>query len=102
MLIEKVRIRLLTKGLAIILAMLPEWGQAFQTEQTQLFSRAAGRKQYELQDHLNNLRAVISDIKTPLNVSDHNEGFKTVLLSSVHYDPFGMELPDRSYSSEGY
>jgi RHS repeat-associated protein len=102
MLIEKDSIRLLSKALAIILLILPEWGQAFQADQIQVFSRATGRKQYEVQDHLNNVRAVISDTKIPLDASDHTEGFKTVLFTSAHYDPFGMELPDRNYSSESY
>jgi RHS repeat-associated protein len=69
---------------------------------TLLLVRKAGFKQYELQDHLNNSRAVVSDVKIPLDASDHTKGFKTVLLNSAHYDPFGMELPDRSYSSATY
>jgi RHS repeat-associated protein len=67
-----------------------------------LLVRKTGFKLYELQDHLNNSRAVVSDIKIPLDQSDHTKGFKTVLLSSAHYDPFGMELPDRAYFSKAY
>ncbi len=52
------------------------------------FTRQLLFKQYELKDHLGNVRKVISDIKKPAM-----GGFQAKVLASYDYFPFGMEMP---------
>ena len=69
---------------------------------TTLFTRNAGSKQYELSDHLDNVRAVVSDVKEPVNLNNLSLGFHAQLLMLANYDPFGMEMPGRMYSASTY
>jgi hypothetical protein len=61
-----------------------------------------GIRQYELTDHLGNVRAVIGDrLKT--ETAGTANAYKPELLSATDYFPFGMQMPERVYSaSEGY
>ncbi|MBN2748323.1 MAG: RHS repeat-associated core domain-containing protein [Bacteroidales bacterium] len=63
--------------------------QSTETNPATLYARAVGLKKYELKDHLGNVRAVVSDVKTqqPDNV------YKTGLLAAYNYYPFGMLMP---------
>jgi len=63
---------------------------------------ARGKKQYELANHLGNVLAVISDRKIP-NINWNNlENYSPDLINAQDYYPFGMEMPDRKFSSEKY
>ncbi|WP_343670450.1 RHS repeat-associated core domain-containing protein [Chitinophaga sp.] len=54
----------------------------------------AGKKRYELSNHLGNVIATVGDYLGADN--------KAVVYSAQDYYPFGMMQPDRSYSSGGY
>jgi RHS repeat-associated protein len=62
--------------------------------ETTLFARNIGHKEYELKDHLGNVRALVSDIKEPVL----NSGFVPTLLAYNNYYPFGSEMPGRNYA----
>ncbi len=64
----------------------------------QSLSASYGSKQYELKDHLGNVRATLSDRLTVLP-----SGLRAPeLLSATDFYPFGMEMPSRSYNANGY
>ena len=68
-----------------------------------IFCRVIGNKQYELSDHLGNVRAVISDVKeadASVGVSPNN--FRAQLLAANNYYPYGMEMPGRTFNSPDY
>ena len=77
-----------------------------------VFTRVLGKKEYELKDHLGNVRVVISDVK--LN-GDGDQGGKSAPRAQAgqapymvdmraynNYYPFGMLQPERSWSTEKY
>lgn len=70
--------------------------------------RLVGQKVYELNDHLGNVRVVISDRKLLVNsdnnaVINTNDYFSAEILAYTDYYPFGMQQPDRSFApSDGY
>jgi len=68
----------------------------------QLSYRRKGIRQYELTDHLGNVRAVIGDrLKT--ETAGTATAYKPELLSATDYFPFGMQMPERVFSSpDGY
>ncbi len=85
------------------------WGD---TNVVDVFTRILGEKEYELKDHLGNVRVVISDIK--LN-GDGDQGGKSAPRAQAgqapymvdmraynNYYPFGMLQPERSWSTEKY
>ncbi len=60
-----------------------------------------GKKEYELKDHLGNVRVVISDLKLGI---DHNadgraDTYIASVLSIVDYGAFGENLPGRQFNS---
>ncbi len=68
--------------------------------------REIGKKQYELKDHLGNVRVVIADVKlhtngnnmgNDLDMIDENDYFSPRVLSFNDYYPFGMTIKDRSW-----
>ena len=68
--------------------------------------REIGKKQYELKDHLGNVRVVIADVKLHTNGNnmgndldniDENDYFSPHVLSFNDYYPFGMTIKDRSW-----
>ncbi|MEL7003942.1 MAG: polymorphic toxin type 47 domain-containing protein, partial [Bacteroidota bacterium] len=59
-----------------------------------LYSRRIDQKNYEMKDHLGNVRAVISDLKLADVSSGTPTGFKANLLEQIDYYPFGMTMPN--------
>jgi len=65
------------------------------------YARRTGLKQYELKDHLGNVRATVSDQKT----AEEQDGslYNTAkMLTYSNYYPFGMLQPGKNYSSAEY
>ncbi len=58
------------------------------------------QKQYELKDHLGNVRVVLSDMKIPVNANDTLPPFRADVLAAYNYYPFGMLQPGM-YSETG-
>ena len=58
-----------------------------------------GTRQYELSDHLGNVSVVLSGIRLP---NTGNTNFTADVLSANEYYPFGMVMPNRTFSSESY
>ncbi len=65
---------------------------------TNNFNRYIRYKDYELKDHLGNVRATITDLK----LKDGSSRYKVDLSSANTYYPFGMLMPERNWSSEWY
>ncbi len=71
------------------------------------FSRILGSKEYEIKDHLGNVRTAITDYKLPQN-PDPTAQPRGVMPFSVDekavndYYPYGMLIPERSWSSADY
>ena len=59
---------------------------------TNTFSRQSGQKRYELHDHLDNVRSVVSDQKRYLEEAGNFTQYANVRTFKNHY-PFGMEHP---------
>jgi len=58
------------------------------------------RRSYEINDHLGNVRAVVSDVK---DWHSNNSGEFTARVSNIsNYYPFGMAQPGRSWSGSDY
>ena len=56
-----------------------------------------GKKRYELSDWLGNVRVVINDRKTPVNIGTTTVGYKAQVVSVSDYYSFGSEIAERSY-----
>lgn len=67
-----------------------------------IFKRRLGLKQYELKDHLGNIRALISDRKLSDYVNGQFSNFRPDLLSASNYYPFGMIMPKRNVVGSDY
>ncbi len=65
------------------------------------YQRKVGLKNYELTDHLGNVRALVSDYKDYVLNNDEKE-YWPELLSSQHYFPFGMAMLGRNIEGDGY
>jgi RHS repeat-associated protein len=76
--------------------------EATDTVQADVYARYVGQKQYELKDHLGNVRVVVSDAKE-LDPDYTGEGFRlrATVASFFNYYPFGMMMPGAT-SSESY
>ena len=62
------------------------------------FTRYAGQRQYELKDHLGNVRAVISDV-----LQEPTPGvYLPTVVSRTDYYPFGMAMESRTQREQGY
>ncbi len=62
-------------------------------------SREVGKRQYELKDHLGNVRVVFSDKR----ISNPNQTTGLDILAWTDYYPFGMAMTRRNYEkSDGY
>jgi len=59
------------------------------TKEPDIFTRIVGNKIYEINDHLGNVRATVSDRRLGENAD---------LRSSVMYYPFGMSIANRTHS----
>ncbi|MBP6664310.1 MAG: hypothetical protein KA168_03370, partial [Chitinophagales bacterium] len=60
-----------------------------------------GSKQYELTDHLGNIRTVVPDIKEPLSLPN-NQNFRLPTLTLNNYYPYGMLQAGRTRNAGGY
>jgi RHS repeat-associated protein len=56
-------------------------------------SRYLKHKQYELKDHLGNVRVVVSDLKNSKTIGTSNPPYKAEVLAAYNYYPFGMLQP---------
>jgi len=56
-----------------------------------------GKKRYELSDWLGNVRVVINDRKTPVNIGATTIGYKAQVVNVSDYYSFGSEIAERTY-----
>ena len=82
------------------------WGD---TNVVEVFTRVLGKKEYELKDHLGNVRVVISDVKLNGDGDQGGQGgragqapYMVDMRAYNNYYPFGMLQPERSWSTEKY
>jgi hypothetical protein len=61
-----------------------------------------GNKRYEMSNHLGNVLTVISDKRITLCSGGAVIGYEADIVSATDYYPFGMVMPERSYSSPVY
>jgi RHS repeat-associated protein len=57
-----------------------------------------GKKRYELSDWLGNVRVVINDRKTPVNIGTTTVGYKAQVINVNDYYSFGSEIDERTYT----
>ncbi|ELR69986.1 hypothetical protein C900_04430 [Fulvivirga imtechensis AK7] len=67
-----------------------------------VFTRTLDKKQYELKDHLGNVRAVISDRKLSTISGTTPSDFRPSIASAANYYPFGMDLPPVLWDEDVY
>ncbi|MEX0966860.1 MAG: hypothetical protein WD077_06455 [Bacteroidia bacterium] len=65
------------------------------------YTRELNKREYELKDHLGNVRAVVADRKLPASTASPSD-FTAVLEMYANYYPFGMVMEDRQYTSGSY
>ena len=75
----------------------------------EVFTRILGEKEYEMKDHLGNVRVVISDVKLNGDADQGGQGgqagqapYMVDMRAYNNYYPFGMLQPERSWSTEKY
>ncbi|MBO0355785.1 hypothetical protein J0656_17335 [Muricauda ruestringensis] len=61
--------------------------------------RNVGEKQYELKDHLGNVRVVVGDRK---NLDTATDALSADVIAYNNYYPFGMQQPNRNFDSQEY
>ena len=64
-------------------------------DEPKLFTRLVARKQYEMKDHLGNVRAVVSDRRGFETIAALDVTNQAELVSWADYFPFGMQLTSR-------
>ncbi len=74
------------------------------TQTLSAYPRYIGDKEYELKDHLGNVKTVISDEKLITDVNsdtyiDNNDDFTPKVLNYNDYYAFGMQMPGRKFVS---
>jgi RHS repeat-associated protein len=67
----------------------------------EIYTRTLGNKQFELKDHLGNVRAVVSDVKLSTLVNNVPQNYEPKLLALNNYYPFGMDQPERMWNASG-
>jgi len=65
------------------------------------FTRVLGQKQYEIQDHLGNVKLVFNDYKELTPISVGSEKYDLNVLSLLNYYPFGMSMPGMGFEAGG-
>ncbi|GAB5464660.1 MAG: hypothetical protein Kapaf2KO_00960 [Candidatus Kapaibacteriales bacterium] len=65
------------------------------------YDRHVGEKEYEIKDHLGNVRMTFSDLKQPIDETDFTLGFELDFNSISNYYPFGMQMPGMSWTRGG-
>ncbi len=73
--------------------------QLYSSAPQSVFERWVGRRQYEINDHLGNVRATISD---QLNSTANTIAYEPTLLTHSNYYPFGMQITALSGNSGEY
>ncbi|WP_344813453.1 RHS repeat-associated core domain-containing protein, partial [Chitinophaga oryziterrae] len=61
-----------------------------------------GKKFFELSNHLGNVLATVSDKKTSIFTGSVFDHYDAAIVSSQEYYPFGMQMPERGFSSSKY
>ena len=88
-------------GYGRIVVMKPDTLRDTTALVTDTYTRRIGKKEYELKDHLGNVRVVISDIK--LNWSTiASPIFRAKIVAENSYYAFGMLQPGQVYQSGGH
>ncbi|MEO1053058.1 MAG: RHS repeat-associated core domain-containing protein [Bacteroidota bacterium] len=64
-------------------------------DDSNIYTRYIDKKNYEMQDHLGNVRAVVSDLKLSDVSNGTPQNFEAKLLEQTDYYPFGMAMPNR-------
>ncbi len=69
-----------------------------------IYERSLGKKYYELKDHLNNVRVLVTDVKaSTIAATTYKPGnYSTTLSAITDFYPYGMQMPGRSYNSSNY
>ena len=62
-------------------------------------------RNYEIKDHLGNVRAVVSDVKEPVDGQSYTDPintwqFEPTVVNISNYYPFGLELPSGTFSRD--
>lgn len=66
------------------------------------YARVVDKKQYELKDHLGNVRVTFSDLKEPVSCSDLSQGWSATAMSVNNYYSGGSLQPGRYLNSDHY
>jgi RHS repeat-associated protein len=74
----------------------------YQTPPSNSIPYIAGKRYYEMSNHLGNVLSVISDIKYPIEDNGYVDYFEAHLVSISDYSPFGVQLDERTVSSSSY
>lgn len=65
-----------------------------------LFTRKLGDRQYELKDHLGNVRVVLTDVKLSTLTGNTPGTFRPEVTGTYNYYPFGMDQPGRTWGEK--
>ncbi|MBK9327723.1 MAG: hypothetical protein IPM95_00120 [Sphingobacteriales bacterium] len=66
------------------------------------YVRYSARRQYELSNHLGNVMATLSDVKTYAAGTKGAVGYQARVLTAQHYYPFGMQMPGKNVTLASY
>ena len=73
------------------------------TPPTDIYAHILGDKNYQLENHLGNILAVVTDKKLPIDDGNGNVAYYLPhVISSQDYSAFGVLLEDRKFASESY
>jgi RHS repeat-associated protein len=66
------------------------------------YVRYSARRQYELSNHLGNVMATLSDVKTYAAGTKGAVGYLARVLTAQQYYPFGMQMPGKNVTLASY